>query len=56
MAIKIASCEDNPLIRNSLISFFDKIKQEENISFAVDFFESGEQLLSKKNQITTYIF
>ncbi len=48
MAIKIASCEDNPLIRNSLISFFDKIKQEENISFAVDFFESGEHLLSRK--------
>ena len=48
MAIKIASCEDNPAIRETLSSFFDQMQQEEGLNISVDFFENGEQLLSKK--------
>ena len=49
MAIKIASCEDNPAIRDSLALFFEQIRKEDpNLSVTVDFFVNGEQLLGKR--------
>lgn len=48
MAIHVASCEDNAAIQDTLSNFFNKIKEEENIELSVDFFSSGEELLSKK--------
>ena len=49
MEIRVASCEDNLAIRDSLTDIFAKIKAENSISLKVDFFVNGEELLSIQN-------
>lgn len=45
MSIRIASCEDNKSIRETIVSYFEKIKQEKDLNFSVDFFVNGENLI-----------
>lgn len=49
MVVRIASCEDNASIRDTLASFFDRMSKEENEKIMVDFYSNGEQLLGTSN-------
>lgn len=54
--VRIASCEDNPAIRDSLKNSFEQLVKEENLDLSVDFFVNGEQLLgAQKPDYDIYI-
>lgn len=56
MEIKIASCEDNQIVRKMLTSFFNNMKEIDKFNINVDFFINAEQLLiSQKNDYDIYV-